>query len=227
MNLSGVVENIIFKNTETGYTVLNLETKEGSVAMVGILPMVAEGEQIEVDGEFMMHMNYGRQFVVVSFKSRLPVGETAILRYLSSGIVKGIRAKTAKNIIDYFGPQTLDILENEPERLTEIKGITLDRAKKISESMKENIGVKSILLYFQQFGITPTFAFKIYKQWGLRAYDVLKANPYRLCEIQGISFEKADEVAGKMDFDLASAYRVQSGITYVLNHNLYNNGHVF
>lgn len=227
MTLSGIIETIIFKNTDTGFTVLNLETKEESVAVVGILPLVAEGEQIEIEGEFMIHMNYGKQFVVVSFKSRLPVGETAILRYLSSGIVKGVRAKTAKLILDRFGPQTLDVLESEPERLTEIKGISLDRAKKISESMKENIGVKSILLYFQQFGITTTFAFKIFKQWGLRAYDILKANPYRLCEIEGISFEKADEVAGKMDYDLNSAYRVQSGIIYILNYNLYNNGHVF
>ena len=177
---------------------------------------------IEVEGEYMTHQTYGSQFVVSSFSSRLPVNETAILRYLSSGIVKGIRAKTAKQIVDRFGPDTFSVLENEPERLAQIRGISPARAVKISESMRETTGVKNILLYFQQFGITPTVAFKIYKQWGMRAYEILKNNPYRLCEIQGIGFEKADDIAYKMEYDKDSSNRIQAGITYVLNYNLYN-----
>lgn len=228
MQLSGIVGNIIYKNNDTGYTVLNLELPKGEVCVVGIMPLVGEGEQIEVEGDYMMHQTYGSQFVVSSFTSRLPVEETTILRYLSSGIVKGIRAKTARLLLDKYGSETLEMLENYPERLaSEIKGMSIGRATKISDDMREMRGVKEILLYFQRFGISPTIAFKIFKQWGMRSYEIINENPYRLCEIRGIGFEKADDVAFKMDYDKGSENRVQAGIVYVLNHNLYNGGHTF
>lgn len=227
MTLSGIIDRIIYKNIENGYTVAALETPDGSITAVGILPLVAEGEQIEVEGEYKMNPRHGQQFEVASFLSRLPVEETAILRYLSSGIVKGVRAKTAKQLVNAFGPNTLDILENNPEQLTQIKGISPERAEKISQSMKETVGVKTILLYFQQFGMTPSVAFKIYKQFGLRAYDVVRQNPYRICEISGITFEKADKIAEQMGYDRTSTARLDAGLIYILNQNLYNNGHTF
>lgn len=227
MTLSGIIDKVIYKNTDNGYTVAVLETPDGEITVVGLLPLIAEGEQIEVEGEYKLNPKHGQQFEVSSFLSKLPVEETAILRYLSSGIVKGVRAKTAKLLVETFGPNTLDIIENEPERLAELRGISPERAEKISQSMKETVGVKTILLYFQQFGMTPSVAFKIYKQFGLRAYDVVRQNPYRICEIQGVSFEKADRIAEQMGFDRTSAYRLKAGIEYILNQNLYNNGHTF
>ncbi len=227
MLLVGIVDSIIFKNSETGYTVLEIETKDGPQTVVGTMPLVGEGEQIEVEGEYTNHATYGRQFVVETFSSKLPADETSIFRYLSSGIVKGIRAVTAKNLINMFGPDTLDILENEPEKVAQVKGINLDRAMKISEQMKSLTGVKSILMGLAGFGITPTMAFKIYKQWGAKAYDLVRLNPYRLCEINGFGFERADRIARKMQYDVNSPYRIRAGIIYVLNHNLYSNGHTF
>lgn len=227
MILSGVIEHIIYKNAENGYTVLELETQDGNLVAVGIMPLVAEGEQIEIDGNYTTHQTYGQQFVVTSFASRLPVTETAILKYLSSGIIKGIREKSARLLIDNFGPDTLDVLENEPEKVAKIKGFTKQRAEQIAASMQDTLGIKSILLYFQQFGITPNAAFKIYRQWGLRAYDILRQNPYRLCEIKGIGFETADKVAVSMGYDRLSENRIEAGIIYVITHNLYNNGHTF
>lgn len=227
MTLSGVIDKVIYKNPENGYTVAALDTPDGEITVVGLLPLVAEGEQIEVEGEYKLNPKHGQQFEVASFLSRLPVEETAILRYLSSGIVKGVRAKTAKLLVDTFGPNTLDIIENEPERLVQLRGISPERAEKISQSMKETVGVKTILLYFQQFGMTPSVAFKIYKQFGLRAYDLVRQNPYRICEIQGVSFEKADRMAEQMGFDRTSDFRLRAGIEYILNQNLYNNGHTF
>ncbi len=227
MLLSGFIEKIIFSNQENGYTVCLLETSDGEVCIVGIMPLVAEGEFIEAEGDYVTHATYGRQFVVASFDSHLPVDETAMLRYLSSGIVKGIREKTARQIINTFGRDSFDIIENNPEELSKIKGITLVRAHKMSASMKSNVGVKNILLYFQQFGITPVIAFRLYKMWGASAYDVIRQNPYKLCEVQGLSFEKVDEIADRMSFDKGSKLRISAGIQYVLTYNLYNNGHSF
>ncbi len=227
MIVSGVVENLIYRNADNGYTVLELEAPKEAVTVAGVLPCVAEGEEIEVEGDFTLHPTYGRQFVATSFTSRLPVTETAILRYLSSGIIRGVRAKKARAIVEKFGPETLEIMENDPSRLVEIRGISMEQAEKISASLRENTGVKSILMYFRGFGITPNLAFKIYKQWGLRAYDILRENPYRLCEIHGIGFERADAIAEQMNYDRASTNRVEAGILYVLNYNLYGSGHTF
>ncbi len=227
MFVTGIVDNIIYRNHDTGYTVLELETSEGTECLVGIMPMVAEGEYIETEGEYKLYRAYGRQFEVSSFQSSLPVEESAVLKYLSSGIIKGIGPKTAKLIVDRFGPSTLNILENCPEELVVIRGISPDRAKQISESVSETLGVKNILLYFQQFGLTPTVAFKIYRQWGMNAYDIIRKNPYRLCEIQGFSFEKADNIALQMSFSENCPERIKAAISFILTHNLYNNGHMF
>ncbi len=227
MILSGVVEHIIYKNAENGYTVLELQTHDQIIVTVGIMPLIAEGEQIEVEGNYTTHKTYGQKFVVTTFASRLPVTETAILKYLSSGIVQGVREKSAHQLIEAFGPETLEVLENEPQRVAQLKGFSLQRAQKIANSMADTMGVKSILLYFQQFGITPNAAFKIYRQWGMKAYDILRQNPYRLCEINGIGFETADRVAESMGYDRASTNRIEAGIIYIINHNLYGNGHTF
>ena len=227
MVVEGVVEDIIYKNPENGYCVLRLETQEGDLVAVGTLPLVSEGETLELEGDYTEHKTYGRQFAVTSFRSRMPADETAVLRYLSSGIVKGVREKTAKTLVSVFGPDTLDILENEPERVCTVKGISRQRAETISQSLKETVGVKTILLYFQQFGITPSVAFRIFKQWGLRSYDIIKNNPYRLCEIPGVGFQSADRIAVRMGYDTESPNRIEAALIFVLNHNMYGSGHTF
>lgn len=227
MVVEGVVEDIIYKNPENGYCVLRLETQEGDLVAVGTLPLVSEGETLELEGDYTEHKTYGRQFAVTSFRSRMPADETAVLRYLSSGIVKGVREKTAKTLVSVFGPDTLDILENEPERVCTVKGISRQRAETISQSLKETVGVKTILLYFQQFGITPSVAFRVFKQWGLRSYDIIKNNPYRLCEIPGVGFQSADRIAVRMGYDTESPNRIEAALIFVLNHNMYGSGHTF
>ena len=227
MVVEGVVEDIIYKNPENGYCVLRLETQEGDLVAVGTLPLVSEGETLELEGDYTEHKTYGRQFAVTSFRSRMPADETAVLRYLSSGIVKGVREKTAKTLVSVFGPDTLDILENEPERVCTVKGISRQRAETISQSLKETVGVKTILLYFQQFGITPSVAFRIFKQWGLRSYGIIKNNPYRLCEIPGVGFQSADRIAVRMGYDTESPNRIEAALIFVLNHNMYGSGHTF
>ena len=227
MVVEGVVEDIIYKNPENGYCVLRLETQEGDLVAVGTLPLVSEGETLELEGDYTEHKTYGRQFAVTSFRSRMPADETAVLRYLSSGIVKGVREKTAKTLVSVFGPDTLDILENEPECVCTVKCISRQRAETISQSLKETVGVKTILLYFQQFGITPSVAFRIFKQWGLRSYDIIKNNPYRLCEIPGVGFQSADRIAVRMGYDTESPNRIEAALIFVLNHNMYGSGHTF
>jgi exodeoxyribonuclease V alpha subunit len=227
MILTGVVDAIIFRNPETGYTVLEIETKQGTQTVVGILPPIGEGEQIEVEGDYTNHSVYGRQFAAETFRSSLPADETSIFRYLSSGIIKGVRAVTAKNFINAFGPDTLDVLENDPEKTATVKGMSLDRAIQISEQMKSLTGVKSILMGLAGFGITPSDAFGIYRQFGVHAYELVRLNPYRLCDISGFGFEKADKIAKKMQYPENDVNRIRAGVLYVLKHNLYNNGHTF
>ena len=216
MILTGVVDAIIFRNAETGYTVLEIETKQGTQTVVGILPPIGEGEQIEVEGDYTNHSVYGRQFAAETFKSSLPADETSIFRYLSSGIIKGVRAVTAKNFINAFGPDTLDVLENDPEKTATVKGMSLDRAIKISEQMKSLTGVKSILMGLAGFGITPSDAFGIYRQFGVHAYEIVRLNPYRLCDISGFGFEKADKIAKKMQYPENDVNRIRAGVLYVL-----------
>ncbi len=229
MRLCGNVTAMIYQNADTGYTVLKIDCddEEEELCAVGIMPLVTEGETVELEGDFMIHKTYGRQFVISSFSGKLPEKETAIFHYLSSGIIRGVGPKIARMILDRFGPDSLYIMENEPERLTEIRGISPEKAKKMQESLKETQGIKEILMFLQQYSITSSLAFKIYKHWGMRSCDIIRKNPYRLCEIAGISFEKADDIASQMELSPGSTERIQAGMLYILNHNMNNGGHTF
>lgn len=229
MRLCGNVLSIVYQNADTGYTVLKIDCdgEEDELCAVGIMPLVAEGETVDLEGDFMIHKTYGRQFVVSSFAGRLPEKETAIFHYLSSGVIRGVGPKTARLLLDRFGPDTLYVMENEPEKVAEIKGLSPEKAKKMQESMKETRGVKEILMFLQQYSITSSLAFKIYKHWGMRSCEIIQKNPYRLCEIQGITFERADDIASRMSLSPKSTDRIQAGMLYILNHNMYNGGHTF
>lgn len=224
--LSGSVESVIYANEENGYTILDFGTEENElVTLVGTIPYVNEGDELTVFGKWVHNPKYGRQFQVEQFEKRLPSDSAAVLRYLSSGAVKGIGPKKAQKLVDLFGEDTFDVIENHPNWMTQIPGINNRMAEEISEEFSKKAGIRSAMMFFRDFfGVALTV--RIYKAWGNAAVDRAKENPYRLCEeIEGIGFEKADVMAEKIGFDRESAERVKSGVLYVLTYNASLNGH--
>jgi exodeoxyribonuclease V alpha subunit len=227
IKLSGSVEYIIYSNEENGYTVADFGTDDDDlVTITGILPYINEGDSLIIYGEWRHNQKYGRQFSVSEYERYMPANASAILRYLSSGAVKGIGKKTAVKVVEAFGDETLDVLENHPDWLSDIPGISLKKAKQIAADFKAQAGIRSAMLFFRDFFGAATTV-KIYKRWGSAAIDVAKQNPYRLCdEIDGIGFERADSMAEKLGIDKNSESRLISGIAHVLKHNAAQNGHV-
>ena len=194
--ISGYVEHIIFQKPENGYTVFELVGDEEDITCVGMCKGMTEGENIEAEGDYVEHPMYGRQFKIVSYKTVAPKDCVSIERYLASGAVKGIGEALAKRIVKHFGEDTFRIIEEEPERLAEIKGISDRKAREIAAQMEERKDLRDALIYLQQFGISNTLAIRIYDTYGINLYGVLKENPYKLAEdIDGIGFKIADEIA--------------------------------
>lgn len=227
--VEGFIEKIIFRNEENGYTVfvLNCRKKKEEVVCVGSFTFVNEGELISCEGGFTSHSVYGEQFQVSSYSIQEPEGAAAIEKYLSSGAVKGIGASLAARIVKKFGADTFQIMEEEPERLSEIKGISLRKAKEIYEQFESKREMRSAMIFLQQYGISMNFSVKIYKYYGKRIYEVLKENPYRLAEdIDGIGFRIADEIALEAGILVDSEHRIRAGIIYVLQ-QASANGHTY
>ncbi len=225
--LEGTVEHIIYYNEENGYTICDLALSDDEIiTAVGEMPMLGEGDRLCLFGKWTHNPKYGRQFSVSQYERTMPSAPAAMLKYLSSRAIKGIGPVTAKRIVDEFGEDTFDVLENHPEWLANIKGISMKAAMSASESFKEQAGVRSAMMFFRDyFGVATTL--KIYKRWGTRAVDIAKRNPYRLCnEIDGIGFESADRVAVSLGFEENNFDRVKSGIDYVLMKNEATSGHV-
>ena len=228
--VSGAVEHVTYRNEENGYTVCQIsrEVENGEteiVTLVGIMPTVAVGETLNAVGKWSFHQTFGRQFSVEYFEKHLPTSTSAILQYLSSRAVKGIGPKTAVKIVAAFGENTFEIIEKDPARLATISGISPAKAKAISDSFKEQFGVRAVMMFCRDY-FGPSTAVKIYKRWGGSAVDMMKENPYMLCdEISGIGFEKADKVARSLGIDESSPQRIRSGVLYVLNYNARQNGH--
>ena len=226
-SLSGMVETVIYFNEDNGYAICEFGTDDDElVTIVGTLPYVNEGDTLTVFGKWVHNAKYGRQFKVEQFEKKLPADAGAILRYLSSGAVKGIGPKTAKKIVDQFGEDSFDIIENHPNWLAEIPGMSLKKATAISEEFRAQSGVRSAMIFFGEwFG--PAITMKIYKKWGGASVDIAKENPYRLCEeIVGVGFEKADKLAEQLGLNKDSPERIKSGIHYVIKFNEIQNGHV-
>ena len=223
---SGTVEDIIYTNEENGYSVFVLETDgDEIITAVGTIPYITEGEMLIVYGTWVHHNVYGRQFSIDSYEKQMPADEASILRYLSSGAVKGIGPKTAQRIVGMYGTESFDIIENRPDWLAEIPGISRKKAEEISENFKKQAGMRSVMMFCREF-FGPNTSVKIYKKWGSSAVDVIRANPYRLCsDISGIGFERADTVASAIGFARDSDERVKSGIKYILTGNAHQNGH--
>ncbi len=226
--ISGFVSAVIFKNQENGYAIIEVKTDNDTVTMVGTLPYISVGERIHAAGNWVEHLNYGRQFQVVKFEKEMPTTIDAIRAYLAGNAIKGVGEKTADKFIELFGERTLDIIENAPEQLARVRGITEAKAKKISQAFREQFGVRRVMLFLQQYGVSPSVAFSVWKSWGCASEDVIRCNPYVLCEmVDGIHFSMADDIAERMEFDKTSPLRISSAITYILRMNAYGAGHTF
>lgn len=214
--LEGYVEHIIFQNSANGYTVLNLVAEE-EITCVGICRGLTQGETICAQGEVMEHPLYGKQFKISSYQTIAPRDRAGMERYLASGAIKGVGAALAARIVKKFGSDTFRIIEEEPERLAEIRGISERKAREIAVQMEEKKDLREAFVYLQQFGISNTLAVKIYDTYGIGLYSVLKENPYRLAEdISGVGFQTADEIASRIGIHTDSDYRIRSGLLYTL-----------
>lgn len=215
--ISGVIAHVVYQNEENGYTVFSLSSEDDETTCVGYLGDVREGMSLELTGTYTEHAAYGRQFSFRSFQEVRPESAGAIELYLGSGAIKGIGKTLAKRIVERFGEDALRILEEEPERLAEVKGISRRKAREIAEYAAEQAGMRNAMLFLAEYGINLRLALKIYREYGEEIYDVLRTNPYRLAEdIEGVGFLTADRIASEAGIDACSPYRIGSGVLYVL-----------
>ena len=216
LQLEGYVESVVYRNEENGYTVVEISDDDDYITAVGIMPRVHQGDLLKLTGNYKEHPNYGRQFSAQVCELCRPSGTAGILRYLSSGAIKGIGPKMAEKIFDAFGLTALEVLDKEPERLLTISGISSNKLKKICDSYMANRGARDVVAFLSPHGITPNRAVKLYKEYGEKTMEIVKNHPYQLCEIAGIGFKTADKIAMSMGFDLLSTERVDEGILYTL-----------
>ncbi len=215
--LEGEIYEIIYQNEDNGYTVCDIETNKSLVTACGHMPFIAPGEQVVLTGKWVNHPDYGEQFSVTSLERALPKKVGAILSYLASGIISGVRESTAKKIVNKFGEETLEIIAVHPERLSEISGISLNRAKKISESFLIRQDAAQTVIFLQEYAVTPSLALKVHKIFGQKAIDLIKENPYILCEsVERIGFKTADRIANAMNIPKNHPGRIAGGINYML-----------
>ena len=224
--LTGTVEHIIYANEDNGYTVLDFGLEDDVITACGILPYVSDGDSLILWGSWVHNPKYGRQFKVEEYERNMPADSAAILRYLSARTIKGIGPRLAQRIVSQFGDETLDVMENHPDWLADVQGISRKKAAEISADFKAKAGIRSAMLFFREyFGAAMTV--KIYKQLGSGAVDMAKKNPYCLCDkVEGIGFERADQMAMSLGLDPQSEERAMSGIRYILTSNAARNGHV-
>ncbi len=216
--ITGFVEHIVYRNEENGYTVLNLLSQdEDEITCVGVFQIISEGECMEATGENTVHPSYGSQFKVDTYTIKAPEDATSIERYLGSGAIKGVGAALAARIVRRFKEDTFRIIEEEPERLVEIKGISERKAQEIAQQTEEKRELRQAMIFLQNYGISLTLAVKIYQTYQLDMYRIIQENPYKLAEdVTGVGFKIADEIAHKVGIHMDSDFRIRSGILYVL-----------
>ena len=225
--VEGYIERIIYRSEDTGYTVLSLLNGGKESCLVGVLPLVSEGEYVTASGEVVVHPVYGEQIRVQEFAFSVPSDKAGMELYLGSGAIKGIGPALAKRIIKKFGEDTFRIMEEEPERLAEIKGISERRALEVASQMLEKREGRKAMLFLQKYGITWNMGMKIYNQYGNELYRIIQENPYRLADdITGIGFKIADEIASKAGIVADSEFRIRSGILYTLQQAV-GQGHTY
>lgn len=225
VEITGTVETVVYKNEETGFAVLELDHEGKLTTVVGELSAVGEGEVLTLHGSWRTHPSYGTQFKAVAAQQTLPASAAAILRYLSSGAIKGIGPILASRMVAAFGDDTLKVLETQPERLTEIQGISPAKCEKLKTELGRMFGMRSIMLFLSQFGIDSPTSVSIWKRWGTMAQRMIEENPYLLCcEEVGMGFEQCEMIASKLKIPPDSSYRIEAALQFVLRHNL-SNGH--
>ena len=226
--IEGTVESVIYQNQENGYTVLRLDGGEGqTLTVVGCMPGVAPGEGIAVEGTWTRHASYGEQFKAEAVERRTPAGTKAIFDYLSSGAVKGIGAATARRMVEEFGEETLTVLEEHPERLTQIKGVTRKKALAMGENFRLQMGMRRLLEFLGEHEVPLQLAMPLYRKYGDRALEIIRGNPYLLVDGElGVEFSTADKLALSMGMEGDDPQRIEAGLLFELAHNL-DNGHTF
>ena len=225
--VTGYVEHIVFRNEENGYTVFHLENEDGEVTCVGNLNFITEGEMLELEGEYVNHSVYGNQLKVSAYRVKEPEDLVSIERYLGSGAIKGIGQTMASRIVKKFREDTFRIIEEEPERLAEIKGISERKAMEIYSQMEEKKDMRKSMIYLLKYGISTKLAAKIYQRYGMKVHQILEENPYRLADdIEGVGFRTADEIAARIGIHTDSDYRIRSGLFYILQQAVAE-GHIY
>ena len=226
----GTVDSIVFRNDVNGWTVasVRLDGSRGSISAVGVMPFLSAGEHAIFDGELTEHRDYGQQIKVSGYETTRPETKSGVEKFLGSGLVKGVGPATAKQIVAYFGARALDVLESEPERLTEVPGIGPKRAAMIAESFAVQNGMRNTLIFLQEYGLSPALSMKVYRAFGDSTERVLRENPSRLVdEIQGVGFRTADDIAMRMGFGRESEFRIRSGIKFALSEAANAMGHMY
>lgn len=224
LQLNGTVEDIVFQNEDTGFTVIDFMTDNELITAVGVFPSLSVGESLKVLGYWDYHHSFGRQFRVESCERQMPKSSSDMLKYLSSGTIKGIGPSTAVKIVEKFGERTFEVLENFPNELAMVKGISTEKAEKICGEFKKQFAVREVMIYLEKYGMTANECIHVFKVFGARSVEAITENPYVLCRDPiSMSFEKADRIADNISNDFSS-YRIYAGIIHVLKHNL-GNGH--
>ncbi len=218
VEIEGLVENIVYKNDENGYTVAKIRYNKDVIPVVGYVPYLNEGQRVRIQGEWVTHQTFGQQIKVESCEEILPSSIEGIEKYLASGLIPGIGPVTAKKIVDKFGEDSLDILEMNPGKLTEVEGIGEKKATAIAEALQEQRELRQVMIFLQGHGISTNQGIKIFKKYGAETIRTVKENPYKLCDdISGIGFKTADKIARNMGMDMSSQWRIKAGLKYVLS----------
>ena len=226
--INATIEHIVYSNPDNGYVICEVDSKEeGQFYAVGYMPSVSEGEHAELTGSWVTHPEYGEQFRVELYTTVMPSDEVSIIKYLASGIIKGVREATAKKLYARFGNDVFEVISTSPQQLSQIKGISLERAETISKSFNEQRAVQNIIMFLQQYNISPNLAVKVHRIFGPQAVNKIKDNPYSLASsIDGISFRSADTIAFSLGLPKNSPQRIESALIYFLKEAAYTNGHV-
>ena len=225
--INGFVEKVVYRNNENGYTVVNISVEGDDVVCTGYFSDITEGDQIIAEGSFVEHKQYGIQFTVASYEIKEPETSVAMEKYLGSGIIKGVGPALSAKIVKKFGDETFNIIEREPERLAEIKGITEKKAIEIGSQFEEKKEFRNAMIFLNQYGVSNALAMKIYKEYGIKVMKIVRENPYRLADdIAGVGFKTADEIALRMGFSPESSMRMKAGISFALSMAA-SNGHTY
>jgi len=225
--LHGHAEAVVFRNEENGFTVLDFATDDGElVSVVGVLPQISPGEPLRLQGRWESHATFGKQFKAQHCQRSLPATQNELLKYLSSGVIKGMRARMAQKIVEHFGEDTLHVLENQPQRLTAVRGITPEKAAHFGETFAEQFSLRQAMVALERFGMTTAECLRVHKAFGSRAAEMIQRNPYILCDGEfAIGFARADAIAGGMPEPPLPHSRHEAGVLHVMKDHTWSNGH--